>query len=147
MEFLLLGWRIFDIGYWASRMDAIEYALLFVGVKYAWAGESVEEGYDCSGFIQEVLAGQGIDPKGDQTAQQLYDIFRKNTPYNIRSPRRNYLLFFGKSKTQISHIAMAIDEKQMIEAGGEGRTPTSNGMIRIRPINNRSDLVSIIQVL
>lgn len=128
-------------------MDAIDYGIKFIGIKYTWGGDSAEEGYDCSGFIQELLASQGIDPRGDQTAQALYDIFIHKNPYvNIQTPRRGYILFFGKSISQISHVSMAIDDKLMLEAGGEGRTPTSKGMVRVRPIANRSDLVAIIQV-
>jgi hypothetical protein len=41
---------------------------------------------------------------------------------------------------------MAINDFQMIEAGGEGRVSTSRGMVRVRPIANRRDLVAIINL-
>ena len=59
-----------------NRQNAINYAKLFIGKPYLWGGEG-PEGYDCSGFIQEVLSCIGLDPKGDQTAQGLYNYFSR----------------------------------------------------------------------
>ena len=54
----------------------IQYSKTFIGKPYRWGGEGVL-GFDCSGFIQEVLSCVGFDPKGDQTAQGLYNYFVK----------------------------------------------------------------------
>ena len=63
------------------------------------------------------------------------------------------ILFFGKSKHNISHVAMVFDRRHnlMIEAGGgDSRTVNINmahaqgAMVRIRPISSRKDLVSVI---
>lgn len=51
-----------------------DYALMWVMVPYEWGGDDFA-GMDCSGFAQEILAAAGIDPKGDQTAQMLYNYF------------------------------------------------------------------------
>lgn len=116
----------------------IEYAKSFIGTKYKWGGESADEGFDCSGFVQEVLRSEGIDPPGDQTAQDLFDIMKDHKSVIGSGISENSLLFFGGAR--ITHVAIAINGWQMIEAGGEGRTPTNLGMVRIRPIKSRKDL-------
>lgn len=133
-------------------MDLVDYAKTFIGIPYKWGGEHPAEGYDCSGFIQEILASKGLDPRGDQTAHMLFNRFLDEegftTPTKIE---RNDILFFGDER--VTHIALAIDDKHMIEAGG-GNSKTVNtkvaiaqkAMIRIRPINIRKDLYSVARI-
>jgi cell wall-associated NlpC family hydrolase len=125
-------------------MDMVDYSLKFIGIKYTWGGESADEGFDCSGFVQECLAAVGKDPALDQNAQAFYNHFVHKTIYSPATPKRGTLLFFGKDEKSISHIAIAISSDQMIEAGGEGRVATTRGMVRIRPITARRDLVAIL---
>jgi cell wall-associated NlpC family hydrolase len=127
-----------------------DYALSFVGTPYIWAGEHPALGYDCSGFVQEILASVGLDPPGDQTAQKLYDHFERHGQINRLT--LGSLLFFGKSVRKVSHVAFAIDQRRMVEAGGGGSAVRTvqdaikhKAMIRVRPQNNRKDLVSIIR--
>lgn len=125
----------------------IQYAMQFVGLPYKWGGDDPILGYDCSGFVQELLAAIGEDPAGDQTAQALYDAF-KNRASSLQV--EGSLLFFGKSVTQITHVAFAISPVLMIEAGGGGGSKTNtsadaaaqNAYLRVRPISNRKDLVA-----
>ena len=126
-------------------MTYSEYALKFIGTPYKWGGESPEQGYDCSGFMQEVLASQGADPDGDQAAQGLYNYFCE-LRYQSNKPRKDCILFFGESEKSITHTALAINSHQMIEAAGEGRISTDLGFIRIRPIKSRLDLIASFQL-
>ena len=133
-----------------NRQNAINYAKLFIGKPYLWGGEG-PEGYDCSGFIQEVLSCIGLDPKGDQTAQGLYNYFSRKGLGNGIGP--GSLLFWGKAIDRVTHVSLAIDFSQHIEAGGGGReinnlrkARTSGAMIRIRPINKRKDLLEAIKI-
>lgn len=130
-------------------MDFVDYAKKFIGIPYKWGGEHPAEGYDCSGFIQEVLASKGLDPRGDQTASMILERLKDEEGFTSPSDiKRNDLLFFGKDR--ITHVALAIDGKHMIEAGG-GNSKTVNtqvaiaqkAMIRIRPINIRKDLYAV----
>lgn len=128
------------------------YALSFLGKAYRWGGDDPMKGYDCSGFIQEVLASVGEDPPGDQSAQVLYDWFASGRGANLFGPQMGTLLFFGKSVTAVTHVAMALDQYRMIEAGGGGSHVTNaetaseaNAFIRIRLIKHRSDLVASIR--
>ncbi len=126
-------------------MNLIEYAKQFIGTRYQWGGNG-GGAFDCSGFVQEILASQGFDPSGDQTAQQLYE---KLTAMGFREQLiTNSVLFFGKSKSRITHCAFHIGNSRMIEAGGGGSRTTdaqdaidSGAMVRVRPILTRSDLL------
>jgi cell wall-associated NlpC family hydrolase len=127
-----------------------EYALSFVGIRYTWGGSHPEQGYDCSGFVQELLKSAGLDPPGDQTAQALFNHFEKNATWNVR--QIGSLAFFGASVSSISHVAMLLDPYRMIEAGGGGSktlTPADairdNAFVRVRLVASRKDLVAILK--
>lgn len=128
---------------------ALNYATTLMGVPYIWGGNHPKEGYDCSGFVQEVLAAVGLDPSGDQTAQTLYDHFNDNGAVTLLKPDKGAILFFGMDLKHITHIAIALDDEHMFEAGGGGsKTITlkdavrASAFVRCRPIKNRKDLVA-----
>jgi lipoprotein Spr len=121
----------------------IEYAKSFLGTAYIWGGNHPSYGYDCSGFVQEVLASVGCDPKGDQTAQMLYDYFLLEGD-EIWGPKTGALMFYGSSKERIYHVAFCINEYQIIEAGGGdssctdlSRAIAKNAFVRLRPSDHR----------
>jgi cell wall-associated NlpC family hydrolase len=127
--------------------SAINYAWSFLGTPYRWGGENPMEGYDCSGFVQEILRSVDLDPRGDQTAQTLYNTM-KGRKGDILEP--GSVVFYGKWD-QITHVAFAINRSQIIEAGGGGRAVKSiedakryGAFVRIRPYDYRNDLVDII---
>lgn len=128
-----------------SMATLTDYACSFIGKPYAWGGDDPMAGFDCSGLAQEILASVGFDPKGDQTAHQLYEHFKSN---GKEQSGAGALAFYGKPE-RITHVGFMIDNFRMVEAGGGGsRTKTiedaikQNAYIRIRPINHRSDLVA-----
>lgn len=126
------------------------YAIQFVGRPYRWGGDDPMQGFDCSGFIQELLASVGLDPSGDQTAQSLFNHFEKNARWNEHEC--GALVFFGESVLKITHVAMMIDRYRIVEAGGGGSKTTSeeaasaqNAYIRVRHLKGRKDVVAIIR--
>jgi len=130
------------------------YAMTFVGVHYRWGGNSPLDGMDCSGYAQEVLASVGKDPKGDQTAQGLFNHFhiKEGKPVQM-SPQRGALVFFGRNYNRITHVGIALNDLLMIESGGGDSTTDSkteaakrNAMVRIRPISNRKDFLGAVSV-
>jgi len=122
------------------------YAKLFIGTPYIWGGNGPY--FDCSGFAQEVLASVGVDPVGDQTAQSLYyHLKKKDWPSQLGE---GSVLFYGKSRKDITHVAIAIDAHTMIECGGGDSSVTSiataikkGAMVRVRPL--RTDFVAILK--
>jgi cell wall-associated NlpC family hydrolase len=129
----------------------LEYAKMFVGVPYVWGGSNSMRGFDCSGFVQFILQSVGVDPKGDQTAQTLHDLFLHNGGVPLTIPKAGAICFYGKTESSIYHVAFALSEHQIIEAGGGDHTTTSvaeaakrDACVRIRPADARKDLVSIV---
>lgn len=122
----------------------IERAKSYLGVPYVWGGESIAEGgMDCSGFAYNALNDSDIKVSRT-TAQGYYTKFKdyevaKSTIYS------GDLLFFGKSKNSITHIAIAISSTEMIESiGGKRNTIKNKGKgVSISKITRRKDLVAV----
>ena len=122
----------------------IEKAKRYLGVPYVWGGESMAEGgLDCSGFVYNVLNDSGITVSR-MTAKDYYKTFKK---YEVAKSTicSGDLLFFGKSKSSISHVAIAISNTEMIESiGSKKNTKTNKGKgVSISKITRRKDLVAV----
>lgn len=122
----------------------IELAKKYLGRPYVWGGNcEAEGGYDCSGFVFQVLHQSGFDVNRD-TAQGYYNTFSKyeTSKTNIAT---GDLLFFGKSKKSITHIAIALDDNTMIESIGTSRNTIKNKGkgVSISNITRRKDLVAV----
>lgn len=129
-------------------MVVVEYAKKFIGVPYIWGGEHPAHGFDCSGFVLEVLKSVGAGPRGDATAQGIYN-YMEDRGHAV-SPTKGALIFYGKSETEISHVALLISEDQIIEAGGGSsecysleKAIENKAFIRVRPYNKRPDIVRV----
>lgn len=129
----------------------MSYALTFVGTPYMWGGNNKLTGLDCSGLVQEILRSAGEAPPGDLTAQGLFDHFSQGRGEWNRV-QIGSLIWFGESTSKITHVAMALDQYRMIEAGGgSSRCLTVDdakkcgAMVRVRPIASRKDRVAIIK--
>lgn len=127
-----------------------DYAMRFVGLPYRWGGSNPIGGFDCSGFVQELLASIAMDPPGDQTAQSLHDYFLANGGAS-GVIGFGAVGFYGKSDKEISHVVFFLNEWQIIGANGGGSgvtTPASadrqNAFIKVRPADWRKDLVKVI---
>lgn len=127
-----------------------KYAMSFLGKPYIWGGDD-PSGFDCSGLVIELLQSCGLLPhRFDTPSQGLYDIFINKG--DTKAKGFGALVFFGKSKTRITHVGFMIDEFRMIEAGGGGKHIKTmqdaikyNAFIRIRPIKIRRDLIAIVK--
>lgn len=136
-------------------MTLSEYALKFVGHPYIWGGDGSGKcagGFDCSGLVLECLQAFGIIQQIDLTAQGIYDILYSqliwSTPGRGKE-KPDDVLFFGKDDKHITHVAICIGGGLMVEAGGGGSkcktAATSTGMVRVRPISWRKDLVAALR--
>lgn len=124
--------------------DIVRVARGYLGKPYVWGGESeAEGGYDCSGFVYSVLNKCGM--KVPRTTAQGYSSLGKKVS-NIQSAD---LLYFGKSVNRITHIAIAVNNTQMIESLGNSKnTKTNKGKgVSITNISHRNDLVLIKRIV
>lgn len=132
----------------------VQGALLLESMKipYKWGGKCPIDGLDCSGVVSEVLYRVGLLHKSEVlNAQGLYDKFKVIGRSQLSE---GSLLFFGPTRESITHVTIAINETQMIEAGGGDRTTLNldeairrNAFVRTRPIKSRSDFVAVLKIV
>ena len=128
------------------RYKAVEYAHSLLHVPYRWRGDDPLEGFDCSGFVHEILQAVGLEPHGfDSTANDLYERFKD---YEVPCGSAGCLVFwFGPDKTGAiiaNHVMLMIDDFLCIgAAGGGSKTLTredaikANAFIKVRPVGYR----------
>jgi len=114
------------------------------GQPYKWGGDDTIDGFDCSGFVQEILYSVGALKDGlDRTAQGLWDHYSE---VHMETPYRGCLVFWqvSKTNTHIRHIEFCINEYYSIGASGGGSKTTDKGkaalhnaFVKVRPIKGR----------
>lgn len=128
------------------RLIAIGYAKKFIGTFYSWGGND-PSGFDCSGFVCEVLSAVGLIPRrADYTAATLADIFKDKI---VTEPCEGCLVFYAtpEDTTRIVHVEICLNDTLSIGASGGGsKTITKedairdNAFIKIRPFKSRSNI-------
>jgi cell wall-associated NlpC family hydrolase len=128
------------------RLLAVEIAKSHQGTWYRWGGDD-PSGFDCSGFVIEVLKSVGALPRhGDWTAHVLATemgwVF-------TNPPLPGDLVFWcsSRNRQKVIHVEMMINGDLAIGASGGGsRTVNSeiamaqNAFIKIRPVRSRSNM-------
>lgn len=130
------------------------FMMQFIGTPYIWGGSDPKKGIDCSGLVQVLLDFFKLDPKGDQTADALMKYFKANghtIDHRAVEAELGDLVFYGAGD-HATHVAMALDDENEIEAGGGGHLCTTaayalsiGAKVRINRIDHRSDLLCIIR--
>jgi hypothetical protein len=94
---------------------------LLLGTPYLWGGRT-PLGFDCSGFVQQLLWEQGVSLPRD--AQQQHDATRCSA-LDARSLRLGDLVYFGTSRKAVGHVALAL---------GRGYYAHCRGCVRINSL-------------
>jgi len=122
---------------------ATRVAWSFHGLPYRWGGDDPMAGFDCSGYIVEILKSVAILPRiGDWTAQDIYDLY-VGQKFPIAEEG---MLVFWRNNRRIIHVEYCLNEDLSIGAsGGGGRTITEeeaieqNAYIKVRSFWSRKN--------
>lgn len=99
-----------------TRDNIVQTAHSFIGVPYRWGGESVEEGFDCSGFTMTVYKLNGLDLPRSSRAQ-----WGKGVSVSRNRLKKGDLVFFRTTKSKrISHVGIYAGNGRFIHAPGRG---------------------------
>jgi len=110
-----------------------------LGTPYRWGGSDPILGFDCSGFVIELLKAVGILPRsGDWTADALYRRFPAD--HTVDEPYVGCLAFWRRDG-RMTHVEYCIDGAHTIGASGGGSATTDLGAaadqdayVKLRPI-------------
>ena len=95
----------------SRRQDLVNYAMQFVGGRYAYGGSDPRTGVDCSGFTKYVMqhgAGINISRSSQSQASQGISI-------GADQMQPGDLIFYGNGRS-INHVAMYIGNGQVVHA-------------------------------
>jgi len=96
------------------------------GVPYLWGGRT-PAGFDCSGFVQQLLFEQGIQVPRDAQLQ-----YRASRSVPRAAPEREgQLLFFGLPRRPVAHVALVL---------GGGYFVHARGWVRINSVESANPL-------
>lgn len=119
-----------------------KYAWSLVGTPYKMGGNVPQDGgMDCSAFCLELMRSISKWGTDDANCQMIYTRFTQNLKKVTEKVREGDFLLFGESANKLTHIAYALDDTFMLEAGGTDKT----GMARPRKQSWRKDLVFVIR--
>lgn len=97
-----------------EQKEVVSYALKYVGNPYRYGGTSLTSGTDCSGFTYSVYGNLGY--KLQRTAYQQLCSTKSIKKKNLKP---GDLIFYGRSKSSCSHVALYIGNKKVVHASTE----------------------------
>lgn len=92
------------------RIQLVNYALQFVGLKYVWGGTSLTKGADCSGFTQQIFKKFGI-----KLPRTSYNQPSAGKKIKASQAQPGDLFFYGDS-SGINHVAIYIGNGKIVHA-------------------------------
>ena len=99
------------------REKILQTADSLIGVPYRWGGESVEEGFDCSGFTMTVYRLNGLNLPRSSRSQ-----WNTGVPVSRSELEKGNLVFFRTtSSRKISHVGIYDGKGRFIHAPGKGK--------------------------
>lgn len=125
------------------REIALKLAWHWVGLWYTWGGDDPIAGFDCSGFVIEILKSVGLIPrKMDLSADGIYYHFR-DLGVGTSKPGPCRLAFWKDAgAAKIRHVEFCIGGRYTIGASGGGSKVKTiedaikaNAFIKVRPLN------------
>lgn len=98
--------------------DIGSYAKNFIGTPYAWGGNSLTNGVDCSGLVQQIYKHYGIN-----LPRTTYDQIGEGQAVSLKGLRAGDLVFFDTNKNVkgADHVGIYLGNGKMIHAARPGK--------------------------
>jgi cell wall-associated NlpC family hydrolase len=97
----------------AAAARVLETANQYIGIPYAWGGNTPETGFDCSGFTKYVFARQGIRlPRTSREQARVGD----GVALDFAALLPGDLLLFAEPDEAVSHVAIYVGNGRIIHA-------------------------------
>jgi hypothetical protein len=96
-----------------------DYASQFLGTPYAWGGNDLKGGIDCSGLVQQVFKHYGIS-----LPRTTYEQIGQGAPVAMKGLRAGDLVFFDTDggKSGPDHVGIYLGNGKMIHAPRPGKS-------------------------
>ncbi len=110
---------------------AVSIAMQAQGTPYAWGGNSLTRGVDCSGLVQQVYKKMGIN-----LPRTTYEQAKSGKQVSLGSLLPGDLVFYNTGSSDpngigsLSHVAIYVGNGKVIDAPGRGKT------VRVTSLNN-----------
>lgn len=130
----------------ATVNEIIKAAKKYLGKPYVWGGESDKEGgYDCSGYVSNVLYDAGVVKTFKRfTAQSLYN---SSVGSKVKTKKEADIIFFGSDPKNVTHVAIYAGNNKIYESkGGSVNTKRNPGKGVVLSKLTRTDIVGIKRV-
>lgn len=105
----------------SRRRKLIERIRDLLGTPYLWGGRT-PHGLDCSGLVQQLMAEQGVALPRDAHDQFL----ATRAPLEVEALELGDLMFFGRGKNRMEHVALVL---------GGGYYLHARGVVRVNSID------------
>ncbi|KSU83058.1 Putative peptidoglycan binding domain-containing protein [Fictibacillus enclensis] len=92
-----------------------------VGTPYTWGGNTVSEGFDCSGFLVYLFKKQNIQLP--RTVASIWNVGKV-----VSSPKVGDIVFFETYKKGPSHAGIYIGNNRFVHSGSSGVTVSDLGL-------------------
>lgn len=123
-----------SVPYNPTGSSVVGYATQFVGNPYVWGGNSLTNGIDCSGFVQQVYAKFGVSLPRSSGA---YTGVGRSVPYSQAMP--------GDIICYSGHVAIYMGGGAIVHASNSA--PYPQGGIKISPNAAYREIISVRRVL
>ena len=107
------------------RGELVTTARTFIGLPYRWGGDSLEEGFDCSGLTMAVYHLNGLNLPRSAAEQYL-----AGAPVEQNRLLQGDLVFFATSgRRKVSHVGVYAGDGKFIHAPGVGKTIRTDTLV------------------
>lgn len=93
------------------------YAMSLADTPYRYGGNSVENGFDCSGFVQHVY----LNTLGMRLPRTSHEMSQVGLNLEATQLRPGDLVFFNTRKKPFSHVGIYVGEDRFVHSPSSGR--------------------------